>query len=272
MRKIFTCFVILLLAFTACTERESTKTIITSSIEPISFIVKFILSGKGESISLLGENQDAHSSEIKALSMKAIEKSSVIILLGSRIEFEEKSIGWITENAKNSHLVFLFDTTAPRSDPHAWISLSNLKMISDSICGILSAYDETNRSFYSANSAIYNSRVDSIEQRLKKSFAEKNIKKIFTDHTAFYYFASEMTISQTEIFDEGKEPSLSDMAEIIDSLKADSFGLLFITSTGSMKYAEVLEKEANAKIFKFNPLAPDIAGEFEKLAIFLEKK
>jgi len=244
---------------------------VVSSIEPISYIAGKILQERGSSVPLLTENQDAHSADPRPLSLKAAENCDLLVLLKSGLEFEERNAPAVIGAAKKAVVLKLTDSIVSSEDPHIWVSLRNLKRIAEMLAEKISLLDPDNKEFYASNFLSYASRIDSVSARLSFSLEEAGVKRIFTDHTAFSYFASEAGIEQVELFEEGKEPSLADMKRITEGLKKDNARILIITSPSSKRYADIFAEEASARVFFFNPLAKDIVGEFSRMADFIHE-
>lgn len=257
----------LMIVCSGCVKAPETDEIrVIATIEPVQYIAEQILKDLGGASSLLSQNQDVHSFELKPLSMKNVANADIIIFLGSNLEFEEKNIQALTENARNTVVLFLSDGIDSVFDPHIWVSLKNLKILAGRICECISHYDEENRDYYENNFAVYSAKIDSADKILSGAFLKRNIKRIFTDHTAFSYLAIDYSVEQTAIFEESKEPSMKDISYTADMMKNDPDKILILTNPSSKRYADIFQREAGAKVIMFNPLSLDIVGEFLNLA------
>ncbi|PIP13087.1 MAG: hypothetical protein COX48_05270 [bacterium (Candidatus Stahlbacteria) CG23_combo_of_CG06-09_8_20_14_all_34_7] len=269
----FLTFVVLLLFFVNCSKKtDSDKIKIVATIEPIKFISEQIIKDKGIASSIISSNQDPHSLELVPLNMKSVETADIVFFLGSNLEFEEKNSQAIIDNSKNTLFVFLSEGIDSVFNPHIWVSLKNLKIIAKMICEEISHYDEENRDYYSDNYHKYVSRLDSIEKSLSDAIEKRKLKSFFADHIAFSYFARDYSLEQIAIFEEGKEPSLKDISQIVGRIKLDKDKILIMTNLSSSRFADIFRNETQCEIVYFNPLVADIADEFLKLTDFLKNE
>ena len=268
MRKASVCVLLgFILFLSGCNDRiENGGLNVVAPIEPVKFIIEQILQDKGNATSLLSSNQDAHSSETMPILMKTVASSDLIFFLGTGIEFEERNKVALIENAKDVSVVLLSENFDSLYDPHIWVSLKNIKIIAYAVCEALSAYDRENAGFYTKNCEDFISKANYADSALSSSLSERKIKRIFTDHTAFSYLASDYLITQTGLFSEGKDISIKDISSAVNEMKADSDRIFILTSNSNEKYAEIFKRDADAHVIFFNPLSEDIISEFLKLA------
>ena len=166
-RKILFALSSAILFFLACNDKpDADKMSVVTTIEPVRFIISSILGEKGETASLVLSNQDVHSPDLMPLTMKNITDADFIFFLGSGIEFEDKNAKALIKNARDVSIVFLSENFDSVYDPHIWVSLKNIKIIADAVCGALSAYDRENGAYYKDNFKALSSRAENAESIL----------------------------------------------------------------------------------------------------------
>ncbi|MEJ5307881.1 MAG: zinc ABC transporter substrate-binding protein [candidate division WOR-3 bacterium] len=268
-KKIFFILLFTLINLFSCNDVKSKNTIIVSTLFPISSFFQSLLDSTIVSVSVLERNMDPHISDISPSNLKRISESKIFVLLGSKIEFEEKNKNQFLIEAKNSIAINLSKSLSKVNDPHIWISLDNLKIFAKVLYDTLSFYnivekENLNKKFY-----ILNNKIDSLKESLEKIIKEKQIKIIFTDHNAFYYFGREFNIEIKTISDNEDEVSVKDLKDIYEKMSKEKLKIFFYTNKSSENYAKNFEKELNAKSLYIFPLENPLTN-FENILTFLK--
>ncbi|MEO0236999.1 MAG: metal ABC transporter substrate-binding protein [candidate division WOR-3 bacterium] len=268
-KKISSILLLTLINLFSCSDLKNRNTIIISTLYPISAFYQNLLDSTIVSVSVLERNMDPHISEISPSNFKRISESKIFVFLGSKIEFEEKNKNQFLKESKNSITINLSKTLTKVNDPHIWLSLDNLKIFSKVLYDTLSFYnivekENLNRKFYTLNS-----KIDSLKESIEKIIMEKQVKIIFTDHNAFYYFAQEFNLEIKTISNNEDEISVRDLKNIYEKMSKEKFKIFFYTNKSSENYAKNFEKELKAKSLYIDPLENPLTN-FEKILTFLK--
>lgn len=267
--KIFFIFLLILFHIFACTDKKNINTIIVSTLFPVSVFFQELLDSTVVSESVLERNMDPHISEISPSNFKRISQSKIFVLLGSKIEFEEKNKNQFLKEAKNSITINLSKSLTKVNDPHIWLSLDNLKIFAKVLYDTLYFYNIVEKENLNKRFYILNSKIDSLKESIEKIIKEKHLNTIFTDHNAFHYFGQEFNIKIETISDNEDEISVRDLKNIYEKMSKEKFKIFFYTNKSSENYAKNFENELNTKSLYINPLENPIKN-FETILTFLK--
>lgn len=151
-------------------------------------------------------------------------------------------------------------------DPHTWSSVRSAKIIAENMYKALLELDGENEADYTAN---YNKLVSGINNTdsIIKSYLDKAPSKSFIIyHPALSYFADEYGLTQYSIEYEGKNPSPSQLKELIDKAKAEGVKVVFIQQEFDTKNAETVAEAINGKTIRINLLSYNWDEEMIKIA------
>lgn len=151
-------------------------------------------------------------------------------------------------------------------DPHTWSSVRSAKVIVENMYKAVLEIDANNEVDYTAN---YDKLVAEINNTdsIIKSYLEKVPSKAFIIyHPALSYFADEYGLTQYSIEHEGKNPSPSQLKELIDKAKAEGIKVVFIQQEFDTKNAETVAEAINGKTIPINPLSYNWSEEMIKIA------
>ncbi|HAF07517.1 MAG: metal ABC transporter substrate-binding protein [bacterium] len=260
----------ILLNFYSCKDTNGNKKVsVVSTIYPVKAFLESILDTSIQNSSVLDKNIDPHIAEITPSSFKKISQSKIFISLGSGIEFEEKNKNQFLIEAKNSIKIDLAKTLEEIEDPHIWISLKNLKIFSKILYDTLSNYNILDKTTLDQRIDILNRKINALEDSIKRMIKEKGIRKIFTDHNAFFYFGKEFNLELRTISDNEDEVSVKDLKNVQDEISKEMVKIFFYTNPSSENYAKNFESEIKVKSLYINPLE-DPVKNFEKILTFFK--
>ena len=91
-------------------------------------------------------------------------------------------------------------------------------------------------------------------------------------HPALGYFARDYGLNQLSIEFEGKNPSPSQIKEMIDIARQEKIHTVFVERGFDKKNAEVIAEEINAELFVIDPLAYEWDEELIRIASILSRE
>lgn len=137
-------------------------------------------------------------------------------------------------------------------NPHFWLDPSLVKKYYlPAIVDRLSALDPEGAATYQANAAAYSQRLDQLDEDLKakiETIPPVN-RKLVTFHDAFPYFARHYGFELIGVILEnvGQEPTASDLAAMVDKVRAAHVQAVFSEAQFNPKLAQTLADEAGIK-------------------------
>ena len=140
-------------------------------------------------------------------------------------------------------------------DPHIWLSPRLVKIQVENIYLALVEMNPENKDFYEQNKNEYLVKLDSLDLELENAFLGVKGKKILVFHPAFGYLARDYGFEQITIEIEGKEPSVGNLAKIIDMAKKEDIKTIFVQKQFSQKSAESIAQQIGGNVVLLDPLA-----------------
>lgn len=141
-------------------------------------------------------------------------------------------------------------------DPHVWLSpksaITELKNIKDALVEA----DPAHKDLFEANFKRYSEEFDKLDKDFAAKLASVPHKEIVVSHEAFGYLCRDYGLTQLGIagINADQEPNPTQMAAIIEFVKAHKVSTIFTEELVSPKVAEAVAKETGAKIEVLNPL------------------
>ncbi|MDR1881438.1 MAG: zinc ABC transporter substrate-binding protein [Prevotella sp.] len=151
-------------------------------------------------------------------------------------------------------------------DPHTWSSVKSARIIVENMYNALLELDMKNEADYTAN---YNRLICSINgvDSIIKSYLDKApCKSFIIYHPALGYFADEYGLTQYSIEYEGKNPSPSQLRELIDRAKAEGIKIVFIQQEFDTRNAETIAEAIGGQTVSINLLSYNWDREMIKIA------
>lgn len=151
-------------------------------------------------------------------------------------------------------------------DPHTWSSVKSTRIIAKNMYQAMLELDKENEADYTQN---YNKLVAEFNQTdsIIRSYLDKAPSKAFIIyHPALSYFAEEYGLTQYSIENDGKNPSPSQLKELIDKAKTENIKVVFIQQEFDTKNAETVAEAIGAKMVPINLLSYSWSDEMIKIA------
>ena len=137
-------------------------------------------------------------------------------------------------------------------DEHVWTSPKNAIKISQDICDALCKISPEHAEAYRKNTEIYIEKLESLAadfDELSENAKAKTV--VFGDRNPFAYLARDTGLDIVSPFNgcsEQTEASASDIADIIDLVRAENIGYIFKMSLSNEKIAASIADETGAKV------------------------
>lgn len=204
---------------------------------------------------LIGLGQDPHSYEPAARDLTTVVEADVVFVNGW--DLEEGLVDDLENISEDVPIVSISAHIDPLSfggddgpaDPHVWFNLAHVTQWVSNVKTVLSELDPANAESYHENADAYLAELEELadysEMRLG-AIAEGN-RFLITNHNSFSYFADayDLTVLGSVIPSASTvaEPSASDLAELIDLMKANGVCTVFTETTVSDTLAQTVAEE-----------------------------
>lgn len=229
-----------------------------SVVASFSIIGDFVRQVGGDRVTvttLVGPDGDAHVYQPTPVDGRRIAQAKLIFVNGLGFE------GWlerlVAAAKSKGTIVTLGKGVAARpgeegTDPHAWQDVANAKVYVAEIRDALAAADPAGAEAYQANAAAYLARLDALDAETIKALEAipKERRRVVSTHDAFGYFSARYGVAfiAPQGVSTEAEASARDIARIIDSVKQNKVGAVFLENIADPRLAKRIAAETGAKI------------------------
>lgn len=260
MKKFFAIFMLILIAFTGCSnvqekQTDSGKPQIYCSFYGIYDIVGKIAGDKAEIHNMVPTGTEPHDWEPSTKDMAELTKADIVFYNGLGMEsWTDKVKSSVGDNVKFIELSqgIAADNS---SDPHIWLNPQYALKMAENVKDTLCELDAVYKDYYEKNYYTFEIAVNDLDNRYKAELSAKKDNKIVVAHEAYSYLCEAYGLEQTAI--EGisaeSEPSPSKMQEIIGYIKENNIKYIFFEELVSPKVAQAIAEEAGCELLTLNP-------------------
>jgi zinc/manganese transport system substrate-binding protein len=244
--------------------QDKVKVVATFSI--LGDFAKEIGGDRAEVATLVGPDGDAHSYSPSPADSRRLAEAKLVVANGLKLE------GWMGRLIKSSgtkaRVVEAAKGVKPLKaeeepghehghehaefDPHAWQSIANAKIYAANIRDGLAAADPAGKAAYEANAVAYLAKLDALEAEVKDAIGRipPERRRIITSHDAFGYFekAYGLKFISPQGVSTDAEASAKDVAKIIQQIRREKIGAVFLENVSDPRLMERIAKESGATI------------------------
>ncbi len=273
--------VILLLVASAagCTgildRQDGDQVIVAVTIPPEQEFVERVGGDHIRVILLVPPGADPHTYELPPGALADVAEADMYALVGSGIEFE---LAWkdkitalnpdmlVVNCSRGIDLIVTGTGGHARTDPHAWLSPRNAKIMVENICQGLMEVDPANADEYRRNADAYQEELDLLDREITAALAGSGVEKIMVYHSSWAYFARDYGLEEIPIESEGKEPSPRRLENLIRQAREEQIRMIFAAPEHSTRSAEVIADEIDGTVVLVSPLAKDYLENMHDVA------
>lgn len=140
-------------------------------------------------------------------------------------------------------------------DPHYWLSPKRVKRFLPELAKeLIGMFPEDSMAVETRLKELLH-EIDSIDYTIETKFSAKTKRVFLVFHPAWTYLAEDYGLEQIAIENEGKEPSPTHLAEIIESAKQNKIRAIFAQKQFDQQIAHSLAEELHIQIIALDPLA-----------------
>ena len=260
-------------------EKRDAKPKITVSIEPLRHFTEAIADDRFEVISLVPDGVSPETYDPTPQQMVSLTDSRAYFLVG-QLGFERTWRRSLSDNAP--HLLF-FDLSrgvvpipdehqhaepeqpqepgmppAPpfSIEPHVWTAPSSALTLAENIAAALIMVDPDNEPLYLEGYERTCRDIERTDSLVRAALDTTSVDRAFVIyHPALSYFARDYGLHQIAIEADGKEPSPAQLAELIETAKAEHVRVVFVQPEFDTRNAELVADQIGAEVVRINPLS-----------------
>lgn len=260
-------------------DRKPSEATLIVSIAPLKYIVEAITCRDFPVEVLVPEGSSPETYSPTPLQISHIETSPIIFVTGL-IDFETELAQRLTNNTRGSTRfadlskgITLIEGTCSHNhnnisvhphnhgiDPHIWVSPKQLKIMSENAYNAISAIFPDSTKYHGAYLELLGN-IDQVSEYVEQTINNNAITHFFIYHPALTYYANDYGLEQIALEEEGKEPSLSHMKNIVNSAKYHDLKYIMIQREFPRSAVEAIAHDIGAEIVVINPLSEDILHE-----------
>ncbi|MDT8401802.1 MAG: zinc ABC transporter substrate-binding protein [Bacteroidales bacterium] len=272
MKRIFIFLLFPLFVVGCKTESDDREVkVITVSIEPFGFFTGAIAGDIYKINVIVPPGASPATYEPPPAVIRGINNSDLIII-NAYLGFEMAWIDRITGLNEELKILRLADTqeliTADSHrhgdithytgvDPHFWVSPRRALIMAKDIKDFLLANDPDNAEKYNSNYLRLDSLIRETDAYLESLFGDPGGKSFMIYHPSLTYLAYDYGLEQITVETEGKEPSPSELKELIDEGRKKNIRAIFVQREFDRKNADIIGKEIGAGTVVIDPLSRD---------------
>ena len=255
-------------------ERNSGDTLgIVVTIAPQAEFVENVGGDRVEVTVMVKSGESLHTYEPTPGQMIALSRAEMYVRVGADVEFE---LTWMDKIIEQNEDMLVVDCSEGvrllqmedgnhdgddqgdgAIDPHIWLSPLNAKIMVQNICDGLVNIDPEGKTYYEKNRDTYLERLIALDRDIVNGLAGLTNRTFMVYHPSFGYFADAYDLTMISIEVEGKEPTASGIARLIDRARTLNIKVIFASPQFNPQSAEVIAKEIGGKVVYVDPLAGD---------------
>ncbi len=281
MKKIFSVLILSLVL----TSVLSAKVKVVTTLPDLAALVSAVGGERVEVTSIAKGYQDPHFVDAKPSYILKIQSADLLFKIGMGLEL------WLDPlviNARNAKLkvidcsrgvpVLEVPSNVDRSmgdihafgNPHIWLDPVNGKIILDSIAVALKQADPAHASFYDANRAAYQKKLDSAIVVWQDKLKPYKGVKVVTYHNSWPYFNHRFGLVAVGFVEPkpGIPPSPSHLEELAEQMKREGIKLILMEPYFSDKDPNLVARQVDGKVLTMASSVGAFKGTDDYIAMF----
>lgn len=141
-------------------------------------------------------------------------------------------------------------------DPHVWLSIENMKIMTNEILEQLIVLSPENEAEFKVNAQMYLDELTTLENEFTNKLATCEHDVAIVNHKAFGYLAKAYGFEQVSIagFSPESEPTPQTLQKIIDEAKEHNLTYVFSEGQLDAKVAQTIAQDIGGEVLELNPL------------------
>ncbi len=275
-------------------EKEDGIDTVVVSILPQKEMVESIAGNDIEVIVMIPDGQSPHSYSPTPGQLIDLADADLYFKVGSGVEFEVTHMDTLKEANTDMKVVDTSEGITIKSfdehhgahdhdheeeddhdheggtDPHIWLSPSNMKKMADNVLDALIEEDPDGEADYKANHDSYISTLNDAISFMEGKLGPHEDEAFLVYHPAWGYFGDEFDLVMLSIEEEGKAPGPQGVAAIIEQAQEHNITVVFVSPQFDSSSAETIADEIGGEVVSVNPLAVDYIENLKTVATRME--
>jgi len=157
-----------------------------------------------------------------------------------------------------------------RANPHVWLDPVLVIEMVQKIEKALSEIDPAHAPGYRKNAAAYIKELRELDAEIRNTVSGFMVKRYVSFHAAWDYFARRYGLINEGVIDEvpGREPTPQKVRALIRKIKEKNIKAIFAEAQFNPRTAEVIAREAGARVVILDPEGSIAGGSYIKLMRF----
>ncbi|MEM9061001.1 MAG: zinc ABC transporter substrate-binding protein [Pseudomonadota bacterium] len=228
---------------------------IVASFSILGDMVEQVVGDHASVTTIVGPDADAHVYQPSVADARAVADANVIFVNG--LGFETWSDTLIAESGTTASVHVATQGITPlkvegETDPHAWNALKNGAIYVRNIETVMAKAMPDHAEDFAANAKAFIAELEALDAQARTQLAElpADRRTVVTAHDAFGYLedAYGLTFLAPVGIDTEAEPSAQDLAVLIDQLKAEGAGALFVENITSPALIQQISDETGIAV------------------------
>jgi zinc/manganese transport system substrate-binding protein len=243
--------------------KKHDKLKVVTTFAPLYSLALNVAGDAAEVENLVPIGASIHTFQARPSDIRKISQADVLIKNGVGLE---TFLNGITDAAANPHLMVvdtsrsikILDGDADEKasgDPHIWLSPKNAVKQVVTIRDALAKADPDNAGTYQRNTAFYIKKLERLDADITRSLAATKKKKYIVFHNAYRYFEREYDLRSAAAIEEfpGREPGPRYLKGVMDMIKNQGVGIVFIEPQFSPKIVDTLKQDFTIYVGVLDP-------------------
>lgn len=151
-------------------------------------------------------------------------------------------------------------------DPHIWLSIKRVIVMVQAIADELALLDPDNASTYQDNAQDFILELENLDLEIQNIFSQKTSNTFIVYHPSFGYFADDYGLNMLALEEDGKEPSISHLRELIDYAKANDIQYIFHQAEVDSEQVQTFAIDIDGESIVLYPLSYDYIASLRDMA------
>lgn len=248
---------------------DTNKPTVTVTIEPFRYFVGQIAGNDVNVNVMVPAGSSPETYEPTPQQMVDLSQSVFYFKVG-QIGFEKTWMKKLQQNAPDMKVIDtsagirMLKTQSGNIDPHTWMSIKSADIITSNIAkALMEKYPKKAEEYKKRLRDFRKNKLDKLQNEIDKyqsSIKGEKQKSFVIYHPTLTYFAKENGLKQYAI-EEGREPSITQLKELIQRAKSEDINLIFVQKEFSNRNIQVFIDATHSKAVEINPLSYDWEGQ-----------
>lgn len=250
---------------------DPNKPTVTVTIEPFRYFVEQIAGNDVNVNVMVPAGSSPETYEPTPQQMVDLSQSGFYFKVG-QIGFEKTWMKKLQQNAPDMKVIDtsagirMLKTQSGNIDPHTWMSIKSADIITSNIAkALMEKYPKKAEEYKKRLRDFRKNKLDKLQNEIDKyqsSIKGEKQKSFVIYHPTLTYFAKENGLKQYAIEEEeGREPSITQLKELIQRAKSEDINLIFVQKEFSNRNIQVFIDATHSKAVEINPLSYDWEGQ-----------